>query len=147
MDEKLKKFETQDATGGKAATGLVLSSMVFVDGTAYGIRYEMGASTVTLVGMDTVTGNEVMSVKEKGYDDAEAYVEPSWSKDCVAVRIQDGNKFEVWQVDVKAKKLVRKTRLEGYGRLGEYGDASAVWQGPYQAIWAYEKRKLAAPGI
>ncbi len=147
MDAKLKKFETQDATGGKAATGLVLSSMVFVDGTAYGIKYEMGASTVTLVGLDPKTGNETMSIREKGYDDAEAYVEPSWSKGCVAVRIQDGNKFEVWQVDVKAKKLVKKIRLEGYGRLGEYGDASAVWQGPYQAIWAYEKRKVAGPGM
>jgi hypothetical protein len=32
--------------------------------------------------------------------------------------------------------------LEGYGRLGEYGDVSAVWQGPYQAIWGFENRKL-----
>jgi hypothetical protein len=144
MDQKLKKYADAD-TGGKAATGLVLSSMAFVGGNVYGIKYEMGASSVNLVGMDPQSGNEVMKVSQKGYDDPEAYVEPSWSKNCVTVRIQDGNKFEVWQVDVKAKKLVQKTALEGYGRLGEYGDASAVWQGPYQALWAFEKRKVSTP--
>jgi outer membrane protein assembly factor BamB len=145
MDAKLKKYGDADAAGGKAATGLVLSSMAFVDGNVYGIKYEMGASSVNLVGMDPASGNQLMRVSEKGYDDPEAYVEPSWSKGCVAVKIQDGNKFEVWQVDVKSKKIVQKLRLEGYGRLGEYGDASAVWQGPYQAIWAFENRKLTSP--
>ncbi|MFC1671925.1 PQQ-binding-like beta-propeller repeat protein, partial [Planctomycetota bacterium] len=142
MDAKLRKFVAQDTASGKAATGLVLGSMVFVDGGAYGIKYEMGAAAVTLVGMDPTTGNETMQIREKGYDEPEAYVEPSWSKGCVAVRIQDGNKFEVWQVDVKAKKIVQKLELPGYGRLGEYGDASAVWQGPHQAVWAFDKRKL-----
>jgi hypothetical protein len=63
----------------------------------------------------------------------------------VTVRIQDGNKFEIWQVDVAAKKIVQKVRVEGYGRLGEYGDASMVWQGPYHAVWAFDKRKLTTP--
>jgi len=147
MDQKLKQYQEQEkeAEGGKTATGLVLSSMTFVDGKPYGIKYEMGATSVTLVGMDPQSGNEIMNVKEGGYGDPEAYVEPSWSKGCVTVRIQDGNKFEIWQVDVKAKKIVQKTRIEGYGRLGEYGDASAVWQGPYQALWAFENRKITAP--
>jgi hypothetical protein len=96
--------------------------------------------------MDPVTGNELMRVEEKGYTDAEAYVERSWSKDCVVVRIQDGNKFEVWQVDVAAKKRVQRLRMEGYGRLGEYGDVSAVWQGPNLAMWTYEKRKFTGAG-
>jgi hypothetical protein len=58
------------------------------------------------------------------------------------VRIQDGNKFQVWQVDVKEKKIVQKLEAEGYGRLGEYGDASMAWQGPHLAIWAFEKRRF-----
>jgi hypothetical protein len=116
--------------------------MVFVDGIPYGIKYEMGATTISLIGMDPKSGNEVMKVAQKGYDTPEAYVEPSWSKNCLTVRVQDGNKFEVWQVDVKAKKIVQKLTMEGYGRLGEYGDASAVWQGPYHAIWTFEKRAL-----
>jgi hypothetical protein len=149
QDATVKKFEkergSEEDPGAKAATGLVLGSMEFVDGIAYGVKYEMGATTVTLVGMDPKSGNEVMKIREKGYEEPEAYVEPSWSKGCVNVRIQDGNKFEVWQVDVKAKKLVQKTRLEGYGRLGEYGDASAVWQGPYQVVWAFATRKITKP--
>jgi hypothetical protein len=119
--------------------------MVFLDGTAYGIRYEMGSASVTLVGMDPATGNELMQVREAGFDEPEADVEPSWSRDCVVVRIQDGNKFELWHVDVKQKKIVQRLKLEGYGRLGEYGDVSAVWQGPYQAMWAFEKRKFTTP--
>jgi hypothetical protein len=147
MEQRLKKYKEQDAgaPGGKAATGLVLSSMTFIDGKAYGIKYQMGATSVELVGMDPQSGNQVMKVKEGGFGDPEAYVEPSWSKGCVTVRIQDGNKFEVWQVDVNAKKIVQKTQIEGYGRLGEYGDASFVAQGPYQALWAFEKRKLTVP--
>jgi hypothetical protein len=157
QDAQIRKFEKErgeeEQPGAKAATGLVLGSMEFVDGIAYGVKYEMGATTVTLVGMDPKSGNEVMKIREKGYEDPEAYVEPSWSKGCVNVRIQDGNKFEIWQVDVKAPstgsgqagKLVQKTRLEGYGRLGEYGDASAVWQGPYQVVWAFDKRKITKP--
>jgi hypothetical protein len=150
QDATVRKFEKEQGeeaqAGAKAATGLVLGSMEFVDGIAYGVKYEMGATTVTLVGMDPKSGNEVMRIREKGYEDPEAYVEPSWSKGCVNVRIQDGNKFEVWQVDVKAKKLVQRTRLEGYGRLGEYGDASAVWQGPHQVVWAFDKRKVTRSG-
>jgi hypothetical protein len=147
MDAKLKKYAETDkeAPGGKAATGLVFSSMTFVDGRVYGVKYMMGATSIELVGMDPKTGNQIMSVKERGYGDPEAYVEPSWSKGCVTVRIQDGNKFEVWQVDVNAKKIVQKFRTEGYGRLGEYGDASMAWQGPYHAIWAFDKRKLTTP--
>ena len=142
MEDKLKQYAQQDAEGGKAATGLVLSSMVFVDGKAYGIKYEMGSSSVCVVGMDPASGNEIMRVEQSGYQDPEAYVEKSWSEGCVAVRVQDGNKFEVWQVDVKGKKLVRRVQLTGYGRLGEYGDVSAAWQGPYQALWAFEKRRV-----
>jgi len=147
MDEKLKNYADQEATEegeavGKAATGLVLSSMTFLDGKVYGIRYEMGGASVDLVGMDPQTGNEIMKVSQKGYEDPEAYVEPSWSKGCVSVRIQDGNKFEVWLVDVRGKKLVRKMAQKGYGRLGEYGDVSIAKQGPYHAIWAFEDRTL-----
>jgi hypothetical protein len=145
MDQRLRQYAGRDTGGGKAATGLVLSSMTFVDGNVYGIRYRMGESSVHLVGMDPKSGNEIMRVSRKGYGEPEAYVEPSWSKDCVTVRIQDGNRFEIWQVNVKAKKLVQMTAIEGYGRLGEYGDASAVWQGPYQALWAFEKRKISTP--
>ncbi|MFC1672034.1 PQQ-binding-like beta-propeller repeat protein [Planctomycetota bacterium] len=145
VDDKLKKYAAQDAAGGKASTGLLLSSMTFLDGTVYGIRYMMGTTGVELVGMDPVSGNEIVSVKEKGYGEPEAYVGPSWSKDCVTVRVQDGNKFEVWQVDVKQKKIVQKLHLEGYGRLGEYGDASIAFQGPYHAIWAFSNRKLTTP--
>jgi hypothetical protein len=119
--------------------------MTFVDGNAYGVKYEMGATSVTLVGMDPKTGNEIMNVKQKGFDEPEAYVEPSWSKGCVTVRVQDGNKFEVWQVDTKTKKVTQRLQLAGYGRLGEYGDASAIWQGPYHAIWAFENRKVTSP--
>jgi hypothetical protein len=143
MDAKLKKYAGEDAAeGGKAATGLVLSSMTFLDGKVYGVKYQMGATSVELVGMDPKSGNQIMSVKVKGYGDPEAYVEPSWSEGCVTVRVQDGNKFEVWQVDVKAKKLAQQLKAKGYGRLGEYGDASAVWQGPYHAIWTFESRLL-----
>ncbi|MFC1672196.1 hypothetical protein ACFL01_03570, partial [Planctomycetota bacterium] len=144
MDQKLRKYAETDkeAPGGKAATGLVLSSMTFVNGKAYGIKYEMGSTSVTLIGMDPGSGNEIMQVKEGGYGDPEAYVESSWSKNCITVRVQDGNKFEVWQVDVNAKKIVQKIDIEGYGRLGEYGDASALWQGPYHALWAFENRTI-----
>jgi hypothetical protein len=149
QDATVKKFEKEqgeeEQPGAKAATGLVLGSIEFVDGIAYGVKYEMGATTVTLVGMDPKSGNEVMKIREKGYEEPEAYVEPSWSRNCVNVRIQDCNRFEVWQVDVKAKKIVQKLCLEGYGRMGEYGDASVAWQGPYQAIWAFENRKLTSP--
>jgi hypothetical protein len=108
----------------------------------------VGSTAVTVVGMDPKTGNPVMEVKVSGYDAPEAYMEPSWSKDCVAVRVQDGNKFEVWQVDVKQKKLVRQLKLEGYGRLGEYGDVSAVWQGPHLGLWTLKKRAYtAAPAV
>jgi hypothetical protein len=141
-EEKLKK--QPGASEGKEATGLVLGSMVFLGGKAYGIRYEMGSSSVVLVGMDPATGNELMRVEQKGYTDPEAYVEASPSKDCVVVRVQDGHKFEVWQVDVVGKKLVQKLSLEGFGRLGEYGGASAVWQGPHLGIWTHEKRKYTA---
>jgi hypothetical protein len=127
--------------GGKEATGLVLGSMTFVGGKAYGIRYEMGSSSVILVGMDPATGNELIRVEQKGYTDPEAYVEASPSKGCVVVRVQDGHRFEVWQVDVAGGKLVQKLSMNGFGRLGEYGGASAVWQGPQLAIWTYEKRK------
>ena len=58
------------------------------------------------------------------------------------MQIQDGNNFEVWQVDVKQKKIVQKLQLAGYGRLGEYGDASVARQGPYQALWTFDNRKL-----
>jgi hypothetical protein len=119
--------------------------MVFLDGKVYGIHYEMSPSVVTLVGMDPATGNEVMRIEQKGYTDPEAYVEPSASKDCVVVRVQDGNRIEVWQVDVASKKLVQKLSMEGYGRLGEYGEASAVWQGPYLGVWTHEKRKHTVP--
>jgi outer membrane protein assembly factor BamB len=143
QEEKLRKYEGQiEEAGGKATTGLVLSSMAFVEGKVYGVKYEVGASTVSLVGMDPVSGNEIMKVEQSGYQDPEAYVERCWSRDCVTVRVQDGNKFEVWQVDVKGKKLARKLQLAGYGRLGEYGDMSAAWQGPYQALWGFEKRRL-----
>jgi len=142
-DEKMKKYEGQvEDEGGKAATGLVLTSMTFVDGKVYGIRYEMGASTITLVGMDPSSGNELMKLEQPGYQDPETCVERSWSRGCITVRVQDGNKFEVWQVDAKGGKLLRKLELQGYGRLGEYGDVSAVWQGPYQALWAFDKRKF-----
>jgi hypothetical protein len=120
--------------------------MAFLSGRAYGIRYEMGSSVVAVVGLDPATGNEVMRVEQKGYTDPEAYVEASASKDCVAVRVQDGNRFEVWQVDVAAQKLVQKLSMEGHGRLGEYGEASALWQGPYLAVWTHEKRKHSVPG-
>lgn len=145
-DEKVKEVKDGAATEGAAkSTGLVLSSMVFINGTAYGIKYEMSSTAVILVGMDPVSGNETMRVEMKGYTEPEAYVEPSWSKDCVTVRIQDGNKFEVWQVDVQTKKIVQQLQLQGYGRLGEYGEASALWQGPYSGIWTYEKHKFTAP--
>jgi len=142
MDQKLRQYAGQDEEGGKAATGLILSSMVFIDGIVYGVKYQMGATTISLVGMDPVTGKEVMEVKAGGYGEPEAYVESSWSKDCVVVRVQDGNKFEVWQVDVKEKKIVQKLAAEGYGRLGEYGDASMAWQGPHLALWTFENRKF-----
>jgi hypothetical protein len=100
---------------------------------------------VSLVGMDPATGNEVMRVEQKGYTEPEACVEASASKDCVAVRVQDGNRFEVWQVDVASQKLVQKLSMEGHGRLGEYGEASAVWQGPYLAVWTHEERKHSLP--
>jgi hypothetical protein len=145
VDAKLRNYQEADAGGGKAATGLILSSMTFVGGTAFGVKYEMNAANVTLVGMDPKTGNQVLEVTEKGYSAPEAYVEASLSKDCVVVRIQDGNNFELWQVDVKAKKAVQKLKLGGYGRLGEYGDASMGWQGPHLALWTYEKRKLNKP--
>jgi hypothetical protein len=139
---KMRKYEKQDKAEGKAATGLVLGSMTFLNGKAYGISYQMGATTIALVGMDPASGNEVMRVRQQNYQSPEAYVEPSWSKDCVVVRVQDGNAFELWQVNVKTKKLVKKLRLRGYGRLGEYGDVSAVWQGPYHALWGFESRTL-----
>lgn len=143
---KLQNVKDTAATEGAAkSTGLVFGSMVFVAGNAYGVRYEMGSTTVALVGMDSASGNEIMRVEEKGYEEPEAFVEPSWSKNCVTVRIQDGNKFEVWQVDVVAKKLVQRLQCQGYGRLGEYGETSAIWQGPYSAIWTYEKRVISAP--
>jgi outer membrane protein assembly factor BamB len=146
VEKRLKEYAAADAAeGGKAAVGLVLSSMQFVDGTVYGIRYRMGSTDVDLVGMDPGSGNELMSVKRGGYESPEAYVEPSWSKDCVVVRIQDGNRFELWQVDVKQKKIVQRMQLEGYGRLGEYGDVSAVWQGPHLALWSFETRKFTTP--
>ena len=72
-------------------------------------------------------------------------MEPSLSKNCVTARVQDGNKFEIWTVDVAAKKIAQKLQLAGYGRLGEYGEASAAWQGPYSAIWTYEKRRFSSP--
>jgi hypothetical protein len=139
---KLRKYEQQEKAEGKAATGLVLSSMTFVGGKAYGISYQMGATSIALVGMDPASGNQIMRVRQTGYEAPEAYVEPSWSKDCVVVRVQDNNRFELWQVNVKTKKIVTKLQLKGYGRLGEYGDVSAVWQGPYHALWAFENRKL-----
>ena len=113
--------------------------MTFVDGVAYGIRYEMGATSVEVVGMDPATGNQVMSVKESGYQSPIASVERSWSGNGVVVRIQNGNRFELWQVDVKSKKRVQRLTLEGYGQLGEYGETSAAWQGPYLALWAHVK--------
>jgi outer membrane protein assembly factor BamB len=140
VEEKLKAYG--EAAQGDSAVGLVLSSMVFVDGVAYGIRYEMGSSGVELVGMDLGTGNEVLSVKQTGYQDPEAVVENSSSRDCVVVRVQDGNRFELWQVDVKKKALARKLVLTGYGRLGEYGDVSAAAQGPHLALWAHELHKF-----
>jgi len=147
MDQKLKNYAEadKDAPGGQAATGLVFSSMTFLDGKVYGVKYQMGATSIELVGMDPASGNEIMKVKEGGYGDPEAYVKPSWSKGCVNVRVQDGNKFELWQVDVNAKKIVRKLKVEGYGRLGEYGDASMVWQGPHLAVWAFDKRVVTTP--
>jgi hypothetical protein len=72
-------------------------------------------------------------------------VERSASKDCATVRVQDGSRIEVWQVDVASKKLVQKLSMEGYGRLGEYGEVSAVWQGPYLAVWGHERRKYSVP--
>jgi hypothetical protein len=60
------------------------------------------------------------------------------------VRVQDGNRFELWQVDVKKKALARKLVLTGYGRLGEYGDVSAAAQGPHLALWAHELHKFVA---
>jgi hypothetical protein len=146
-DEKLKSAgaDASGAEGAAKSTGLVLSSMVFLNGTVYGIKYEMGATGVALVGMDPVSGNETMRIEQKGYTEPEAWVEPSWSTNGVTVRIQDGNAFEVWQVDVAAKKRVQRLQLQGYGRLGEYGETSAVWQGPYSAIWSYEKRKFTTP--
>jgi hypothetical protein len=119
--------------------------MTFLGGKVYGIKYEMGGAAVVLVGMDPGTGNELMRVEEKGFTEPEAYVERSWSKNCVVVRIQDGNKYELWQVDVAAQKRVQRLQMEGYGRLGEYGDASAVWQGPRLALWTHEKRKFTSP--
>jgi hypothetical protein len=146
-EDKLKKRPGGEAPGaGKEATGLVLGSMVFLEGKAYGIRYEMSSSSVVLVGMDPATGNELMKVEQKGYTDPEAYAEASPSKGCVTVRVQDGHRFEVWQVDVVAGKLVQKLELSGFGRLGEYGGASAVWQGPHLAVWTHEKRKYTVPG-
>jgi hypothetical protein len=150
-EQKLKAFkgketEEEAARAGKAAVGLVLTSMTFLDGKAYGIRRQSGATTVDLVGMDPKTGNQLLKVSEGGYEYPEAYVEPSWSKGCVTVRIQAGNKFELWQVDVKGKKRVRRLAQAGYGRLGRYGEVSMAWQGPYQAIWAFAKRILTTPG-
>ncbi|MBA4387774.1 MAG: hypothetical protein C0404_07325, partial [Verrucomicrobia bacterium] len=146
VDEKLKDVGDKSAAEGAAkATGLLLSSMVFIDGKVYGIKYEMGATAVMVVGMDPASGNEIMRVETKGYTEPEAYIEPSLSKNCVTVRVQDGNKFEIWQVDVAEKKIVQRLQMPGYGRLGEYGEASALWQGPYSVIWTYEKRKFAGP--
>ncbi len=145
VEGKLKQFAKTDAEIGQASVGLVLSSMVFVDNVAYGIRYEMGGSSVTLVGMDPASGKQLMEIRETGYTDPEAYVEPSWSAGCVVVRIQDGNRFELWQVDVKQKKIAQKLTLEAVGRLGEYGDVSAVWQGPYLALWGFETRRFTRP--
>jgi len=62
----------------------------------------------------------------------------------VVVHLQDGNKFELWQVDTRAGKIVQRVRIEGYGRLGQDGDVSMVWQGPDLAVWAFEKRKVTA---
>ena len=104
QDQKLKGIEGATDT----ATGLLLGSMTFLDGIAYGIKYEMGSTSVELVGMDPATGKQVMSLKEGGFEAPEAYVEPSWSKGCVVVRIQDGDKFELWQVDVNKKQLVQR---------------------------------------
>ncbi len=144
-DEKLKKVEGMiEKVEGKELTG-VLGSMVFVGGKVYGIRYEMGSSTVALVGMDPETGNELMRVEQKGYEDPEAYVEPSASENCVVVRVQAANRYEVWQVDVAAEKLVQKLSVTGHGRLGEYGDVSAVWQGPHLVIWTHARRYYTAP--
>jgi len=127
---------------GKAATGLVLASMVFRDGVACGIKYEMGSQAVELVGVDLKSGNQVVSVRQTGYEAPEACVEPSWCENCVTVRIQDGNKFGIWRVDVRAGKIAQKTSIQCYGRFGNYGEVSAVWQGPYQALWAFENRKF-----
>jgi outer membrane protein assembly factor BamB len=150
VDRKLqayagKETEEEAARAGKAATGLVLTSMTFLDGKVYGIRHRAGTSSVDLVGMDPDTGNQTMKVSETGYQSPEAHVEPSWSEGCVTVRVQDGNNFEVWQVDTRGKRLVRKLKQTGYGRLGAYGDTSAAWQGPYQAIWAFAERVLTTP--
>jgi hypothetical protein len=143
-EEKLKNVVAEGSEGEqtKGSTGLIMGSMTFIGGKVYGIRYEMATSSVVFVGMDPASGNEIMRVEEKNYTAPEAYVEPSRSKDCAVVRIQDGNKFEIWQVDVTAKKVVQKLKMEGFGRFGEYGEASAVWQGPYLALWTYEKRLL-----
>jgi hypothetical protein len=135
--------DTSKSTEGTEATGLVLSSMVYVDGKMYGIKYQMNAATVELVGVDPVSGNEVLKIEEKGYAEPEAEVLPSRSAGCVGVRVKDGENFEIWLVDVKAKKLVRKMQLTAYGRWGNYGEASGATQGPYLGIWAYERRKLA----
>ncbi len=147
QDQKLKQFAEKDAgdQGGKVATGLVLSSMTFLKGTVYGVKYEMSSSVVTIVGMDPNSGKMTMQVSEKGFEDPEVLVEPSLSKNCIVVRIQDGNKFHLWQIDVITKKIVQKLSSEGYGRLGEYGDASMVWQGPYLALWTFENRVLSKP--
>jgi hypothetical protein len=147
-DEKLKSAAAEGAAaeGAAKSTGLVLSSMTFRDGIAYGIRYEMGATGVALVGMDPVTGNEILRVEQKGYAEPEAWVEPSWSTNCVAVRVQDGNAFDLWQVDVKTQKRVQHLQAPGYGRLGEYGETSAVWQGPHFVLWSYENRFFTTPG-
>ena len=118
-----------------------------LDGKTYGVKYEMNAATISIVGVDGESGNQVMALTpEKGYEDPEVTLENSLSKGCVTVRVQDRNKFEVWQVDATGKgRLVRKLDLVGYGRLGGYGDASLGGQGPYQCVWTYEKRKLARP--
>jgi hypothetical protein len=146
VEERLRNYQDKDGGGeGRAATGLVFGSMTFVEGTVYGVKYETSPSSVTLVGMDPRTGNQLMEVADKDYSSPEAYVEPSLSKDCVVVRIQDGNNFELWQVDVKGIKAGQKLKLTGYGRLGEYGDTSMGWQGPHLALWAYERRKTNKP--
>jgi hypothetical protein len=63
----------------------------------------------------------------------------------VVVRVRDGNRFELWQVDVKQRKIVQKLTIEGHGRFGEYGGVSAALQGPHMALWAHEHKRFTKP--